>query len=96
MQSKLGINLDSERNVVAKIKKKSKKAKFRVSKQTCWEWKRRHEGGRLRFLPNGFDEMIRENREEFSKIAKRKSRADDRNDVRLLNVDVVSDLAPVI
>ena len=40
--------------------------------------------------------MIRENREEFSKIAKRKSRADDRNDVRLLNVDVVYDLAPVI
>ena len=40
--------------------------------------------------------MILENREEFSKIEKTKSRANDRNDVRLLNVDVVSDLAPVI
>ena len=40
--------------------------------------------------------MIQENREEFSKIEKRKSRVDDRNDVRLLNVDVIFDLAPVI
>ena len=40
--------------------------------------------------------MIREDREKFSKIAKRKSKADDINDVQLLNADVVSDLAPVI